>query len=83
MSIESARAFLEKIRKDADFRKEVGEIATSEERLEFVKAKGFDFTREELDEVQAELGDKELDAVAGGVWCGYTHESEEHCSNLL
>ncbi len=82
MSIESARAFLERIRNDDNFRKQVGEIATPEERLEFIKAEGFDFTKEELDEVQSELGDMELDQVAGGGWgCGYTHEGEGHCGN--
>ncbi len=77
MSIENARAFLEKIRDDADFRKQVGVKETPEARLEYIKAEGFDFTKEELDEVQSELGDMELDQVAGGTWCGYTHEAEE------
>jgi predicted ribosomally synthesized peptide with nif11-like leader len=48
MSIESAKAFLERVRNDEDFRKTVGEIATAEERMEFVKGAGFDFTKEEI-----------------------------------
>ncbi len=80
MSIESARAFLERIRKDENFRSRVGEKETAEQRMEFVRSEGFDFAKEELDEVQSELGDSELDAVAGGGWgCGVTHESDEPC----
>ncbi len=37
MSIESAKAFLERIKTDEDFRKSVGKIATSEKRMEYVK----------------------------------------------
>ena len=33
MSIESAKAFLEKVKTDEDFRKSVGEFGTAEERI--------------------------------------------------
>ncbi|MBT3255615.1 MAG: Nif11-like leader peptide family natural product precursor [Deltaproteobacteria bacterium] len=56
MSIESAKAFLEKVRNDEDFRNSVGKIATAEERTEYVKGAGFDFTMEEMDTVKSELG---------------------------
>ncbi len=79
MSLESAKAFLDRIRNDDDFRNQVGERESPEQRMEFVQSEGFDFTREELDEVQSELGDMELDAVAGGVWCGKDCESDGHC----
>jgi predicted ribosomally synthesized peptide with nif11-like leader len=46
MSIESAKAFLERVENDEDFRKSVGELGTAEERMEFVKKAGFDFTKE-------------------------------------
>ena len=39
MSIENAKAFLEKVKNDEDFRKSVGEIATVEERMENVKSR--------------------------------------------
>ena len=68
MSIESAKAFLERMKNDEDFRKSVGEIATSKERMEYVKGAGFDFTMEEIATLNDELSDDELDAVAGGVW---------------
>ena len=66
MSIESAKAFLEKVKNDEDFRKSVRKIATAEERMEFVKGAGFDFTKEELNMVKSELSESELNMVAGG-----------------
>ena len=77
MSLESARAFLKKIQEDEDFKKKLGETDTVEQRMEYTKAAGFDFTKKELDMVQSELDDDDLDAVAGGSWgCGHTHENE-------
>ena len=67
MSIESAKAFLERIKNDEDFRNSVGEIGTAEERVEYVKNAGFDFTKEEIATLKEELSDKELDLVAGGM----------------
>ena len=66
MSVENAKAFLERVINDDDFRKSVGEIATAEERMEFVKGAGFDFTKEEIKSVQDELSDDDLGKVAGG-----------------
>jgi len=70
MSIESAKAFLERARNDEDFRKELEEQVSAEERIKFVKAQGFDFTKEEINSLNEELSDEELDGVAGGgSWC--------------
>ena len=69
MSIESGKAFLERVKNDEDFRKEMGEKTSVEERLEFVKVNGFEFSKEELNEVKSELSDAELDCVAGGCGC--------------
>ncbi|MBT3259157.1 MAG: Nif11-like leader peptide family natural product precursor [Deltaproteobacteria bacterium] len=69
MSIESAKAFLERMRNDEDFRNSVVEIATSEERMEYVKGAGFDFTKDEIANLKGELSDDDLDNVAGGGWC--------------
>ena len=68
MPIESAKAFLAKIKTDEDFRKSLGEIVTAEERMEFVKGAGFDFTKEEIKSVQDELSDDELENISGGSW---------------
>ncbi len=66
MSIESAKAFLERVKDDEDFRKELEEQASAEERIKFAKAQGFDFTKEEIDSLKDELSDDQMDAVAGG-----------------
>ena len=74
MSIESAKAFLERIKNDEDFKKSVEEIVTAEERMEFVKGAGFDFTKEEINSINVELSDEDLDMVsAGGAlsWLGH------------
>ncbi len=78
MSIESAKAFMERVVNDEDFRKEVGEIATAEERMAFVTAAGFDFTKDELKNVQEkmQLTDEELGRLSGGsIWFG--------CGNVM
>ncbi len=79
MSIDSAKAFLERDKRDARFRKKVGEIATKEERMEYVESAGYEFTNEEFQQAEGELSDLDLDAVAGGGHCGFTHESEQWC----
>ncbi len=66
MSIESAKAFLERVKNDEDFRKELEGQASVEERIEFAKAQGFDFTNDEIREVRECLSDEELKEVAGG-----------------
>jgi predicted ribosomally synthesized peptide with nif11-like leader len=67
MSIESAKAFFERVKNDEDFRNSVGENTTTEERMEFVKKAGFDFTKEEIEKHTSELSDEELENVAGGM----------------
>lgn len=71
MSVVSAKAFIEKVKNDEDFKKKLGSLKDAQARVEFVKAAGFDFTKEELAKVKEEEGltDEELDNVAGG--CGH------------
>ena len=66
MSIESAKAFLERIKNDEDFAKIVGELGTTEQRMEYVKGAGFDFTKDEISNLKDELNYSDLDKVAGG-----------------
>jgi predicted ribosomally synthesized peptide with nif11-like leader len=66
MSIESAKAFVERMKTDEDFAKNVTECPDNEARKTFVKAAGFDFTMDEVKEVASELTEEELDGVAGG-----------------
>lgn len=70
MSVESAKAFVKKMKTDEDFYKKVNGCKDAEERKAFVKKGGFDFTAEELKKVSESLSDEELDAVAGGgcIW---------------
>lgn len=76
MSIESAKAFLEKWKTDEDFAKQVNECKDAASRKAFVNAAGFDFTKAEIDEATSQLSDEQLDSVAGGCGvdmceCGY------------
>ncbi len=65
MSIESAKAFMERMKTDGDFKKEVGEKSSPEDRMQFVKANGFDFSKEEFEQVTSELGEDELEKLKG------------------
>ncbi len=66
MSIERAKAFMESMKTDGDFKKEVGEKSSGEDRMQFVKANGFDFSKEEFEQVKSELSEGELEKVPGG-----------------
>ncbi len=68
MSIENAKAFIERMKIDADFRKEVGEKSSSDERREYVTESGFNFTNEELESVRSKLplSDEELNGLSAG-----------------
>jgi predicted ribosomally synthesized peptide with nif11-like leader len=48
MSIESARAFVERMKTDGEFRNRVAEAESPEVRARILKYEGFDFTEEEL-----------------------------------
>ena len=67
MSLESARAFMERMKTDEDFRKKVTECKDKEDRMSFVKQTGYDFTAEDIGLVKAELIEDELGSVAGGL----------------
>lgn len=66
MSIESAKKFMERMKTDEEFAQKITDCNGKEARMEAVKAEGFDFTPEELVEVSSELGNDDLDQVAGG-----------------
>ncbi len=69
MSVESAKAFIERMKTDEEFSEKVKGCKDAEERMACVKEAGFDFTNEELKEVSENLSDDELDGVAGGIIC--------------
>lgn len=70
MSMESAKAFVEKMKTDKEFAKKVGGFEDKEARKAFVAEAGYSFTKEEIDEAGSELSDNDLDSVAGG--CGFS-----------
>ncbi len=78
MSLESAKAFIEKMQKNDDFAQSFFACSEPEARKAFIKEKGYDFTKEELDEVRVGF-----DEVAGGKCCGHSceHDIEPSCSN--
>ena len=55
MSIESAKAFVERIKTDGEFRRRIVEAESPEVRTRIMKYEGFDFTKEELDSLQDEV----------------------------
>jgi len=66
MSIESAKAYLERLKTDEEFVGRVKAAADNEARLALVEAEGFDFSKEDISAIKTELSDAELDEVAAG-----------------
>jgi predicted ribosomally synthesized peptide with nif11-like leader len=66
MSIEAAKAFIEKVKTDAELAKKVKEAEDADSKLQIAKQEGFEFTAQEAKQVQEELTDEDLDSVAGG-----------------
>jgi predicted ribosomally synthesized peptide with nif11-like leader len=76
MTIESAKAFYQRMTEDNTFRAPFEEASTKEERQQLIKDAGYDFTADEwqqaMTEIQAadsdeELKEEELEAIAGGI----------------
>ncbi len=74
MSIEKAREFINKLKSEPDLYKQAGSFKTKEERQQWAKGLGYDFTGEELEQTSSELTDEELELVAGGRCCGISCE---------
>ena len=79
MSTESAKQFVKKMMEDKEFAEKVEQLSSKEERVTFIKQEGFDFTREELTAVAAELNAVD---VVGGKCCGRTCEKEPCHQNI-
>lgn len=67
MSMESAKAYMERMKNDEDFRKKVTECKNNEERKFFVVSEGFDFSVEDIKQASGELSEEELDKLSGGL----------------
>ena len=71
MSVEQAKAFMEKLDSDKTFLTQIARANSDEARLQLAQEAGFDFTAEEFASAMElpgndELSDDELEAVAGG-----------------
>jgi len=64
--MESAKAFVERMKTNEDFRKKVTECKDNEARKAFVLKEGFDFTLEDLKACNGELSDEEAEGIVGG-----------------
>ena len=74
MSLENARALIEKLKVDHKFGKRLEDERDEASRIKIIKDAGFDFTREEflqaargLGASPGELTEEDLKAVAGGI----------------
>ncbi len=65
MSLDQARAFIEKMKSDEAFRNRIVAIEDVDARLVAASEAGFAFTKEEVKEVHGELRDDDLDQAAG------------------
>lgn len=63
MSIESAKAFIQKIRDEVSFRDQLVQAASAKERRAIVRAAGFSFTNAELQQVVTELTKAGIDPL--------------------
>jgi predicted ribosomally synthesized peptide with nif11-like leader len=63
MSIESAKAFVEKMRKDSEFKNQILTAESAAKRKEIIKNSGFEFERLHLDSLVSELTPEERNAL--------------------
>ena len=66
MSIESAKAYVERMKTDEKFRKKILAIEDAKKRMQFIKTEGFDFSSNDIKTVSAELDDNILHFIQGG-----------------
>ncbi len=64
--MESAKAFIERMKTDEEFARKVSNQKDNEERMKFVTAEGFNFTGEEIKMATEDLTDEDLAQVTGG-----------------
>lgn len=66
MAVESAQLFLNRIVNDEDFKSNLEKCGSQEERREFARQAGYDFTSQELDQAKDALSDEDMEVVHGG-----------------
>ena len=70
MSKESVKAFIERMKTDEEFAKQVSERKDIEARMAFTIEQGYDFTGEEFREAAAHLTEDDLQQIVGGLSSG-------------
>lgn len=68
MSIKSAKAFIERMTSDQEFATKLNKLKTLDELQGFLRQTGYDFTKDEFNQVSGELQDSKLDSVTGGAF---------------
>lgn len=66
MSIESAKAYIERMKTDKEFANRFNECKDVEACVVFVKTAGYEFTAKEIKQAIGVLSDNDLDKVTGG-----------------
>ena len=66
MSMEQAKLFIERMMKDEAFRTRIMAVDDVAERMQLVKAEGFDCASEEIKTMFEELSDAAVEGAAGG-----------------
>lgn len=66
MSIESAKAFIKRMKTDEEFAKKIMAETSKESRMAVACGEGFTFTEAEIEQIGGEMTDDELDHIVGG-----------------
>ena len=68
MSQESAKAVIDKMKTDEEFRNKIMEVEGVDQRIKLINDEGFEVTRADLGSESNRLTGEELELVAGGKW---------------
>lgn len=79
MSVEQARAFIEKVKNDEQLQNRLVEAQDTESKLEITKKEGYEFSVDDYKEAAEELSDADLEQLAGGKRYGECHVNDYSC----
>jgi predicted ribosomally synthesized peptide with nif11-like leader len=66
MSIQSAKAFMKRMKNDQEFAKKITDVKNAADRMTVAKEAGYDFSSQEIENLKQALTDDELEEVVGG-----------------
>ena len=75
MSIDQAKALIERMKSDKAFADQVMAIEDFDKRMSFIKKAGFDFTVEEIRAVKAEISDDQVKWALCSSSCAAVHST--------